>query len=222
MMLMKASYPGRPLPLRAAVFLDKDGTLLADVPHNVEPTRMRFAPGAANALRVLAGTGLPLHVVSNQPGVAFGYFSEAALADVQRRLAQMFAQCGATLAGFHCCPHHEDGAVARYARRCGCRKPAPGLLLAAARAHRLHLQSSWMIGDILDDVEAGHTAGCRSILVNCGGETQWRFTPARIPDAIVPNLEQAALHVARNVANARPRLSLHADETIMARRGCVT
>lgn len=222
MMLMKASYPGRPLPLRAAVFLDKDGTLLADVPHNVEPTRMRFAPGAANALRVLAGTGLPLHVVSNQPGVAFGYFSEAALADVQRRLAQMFAQCGATLAGFHCCPHHEGGAVARYARRCGCRKPAPGLLLAAARAHRLHLQSSWMIGDILDDVEAGHTAGCRSILVNCGGETQWRFTPSRIPDAIVPNLEQAALHVACNVANARPRLSLHADETIMARRGCVT
>lgn len=218
MRLMNASDPGR--PPGAAVFLDKDGTLLADVPHNVKSARMRFAPGAANALRMLAGTGLPLHVVSNQPGVAFGYFSEMALADVQRRLAQMFAQCGATLAGFHWCPHHEAGAVARYARRCGCRKPAPGLLLAAARAHRLHLRSSWMIGDILDDVEAGHAAGCRSILVNCGGETQWRLTPARIPDAIVTSVEQAALHVARNMADTRLCLSLHADEATTARRGC--
>jgi histidinol-phosphate phosphatase family protein len=215
---MNATYPNH--RLRAAVFLDKDGTLLTDVPHNVEPACMHFAPGAAAALRVLAGSGLPLHVISNQPGVAFGYFSEAALDKVRRRLALMFAQCGATLTGFHCCPHHEDGTVARYARRCGCRKPAPGLLLAAARAHRLHLQSSWMIGDILDDVEAGHAAGCRSILVNCGGETQWCFTSARIPDAIVPSLEQAALHIVRNVANARSRLSSHADETIAARRGC--
>jgi histidinol-phosphate phosphatase family protein len=202
----------------AAVFLDKDGTLLTDVPHNADPARMRFAPGAANALRVLAATGLPLHVVSNQPGVAFGYFSEAALDKVRCRLARMFAECGATLAGFHYCPHHHEGAVARYTRRCGCRKPAPGLLLAAARAHRLNLQSSWMIGDILDDVEAGHAAGCRSLLVNCGNETQWQFTPARIPDAITADVEQAARHVARCVAGTLPS---HIGVAAMLHRRCI-
>lgn len=183
-------YSAAPLP--PAVFLDKDGTLLDDVPYNVDPARMRFAPGAADALAILARYPLRLFVVSNQSGVALGRFPYAALERVEARLRAMFASCGATLSGFYCCPHHPSGQVPPYARECDCRKPAPGLLLRAARQHRIDLASSWMVGDILDDVEAGNRAGCRAILADCGNETEWQAAPARVPYAFVTNLRDAA------------------------------
>ncbi|WP_427312652.1 D-glycero-alpha-D-manno-heptose-1,7-bisphosphate 7-phosphatase [Cupriavidus sp. H39] len=185
-----AIVPGR--ALSAAVLLDKDGTLLDDVPYNVDPARMRLAPGAAAALRLLGGLGLPLVVVTNQPGVAHGLHSEADLAPVRERLAAMFAEHSAALAGFLYCPHHPAGQVAPYARACLCRKPMPGLLLQAATALRLDLARSWMIGDILNDVEAGKRAGCSTVLVDCGNETEWQMSPARQADYVVPTLDAAA------------------------------
>jgi histidinol-phosphate phosphatase family protein len=179
-------------PLQPAVFLDKDGTLLDDVPYNVDPQQMRFANGAAEALALLARHPLPLFVISNQSGVALGRFPHAALERVEERLHAMFASCGATLAGVYWCPHHPHGTVLPYARRCDCRKPAPGMLLRAAREHRIDLASSWMVGDILDDVEAGNRAGCRTILADCGNETEWQATPGRVPYAFVTDLRDAA------------------------------
>ncbi|UDM49846.1 HAD-IIIA family hydrolase [Cupriavidus sp. MP-37] len=191
-------------PLRAAVLLDKDGTVLQDVPYNVDPARMRLAPGAAAALRLLGGLGLPLVVVTNQPGVAHGLHGEAELVAVRERLAAMFAGHGAVLSGFLYCPHHPEGQVAPYARACLCRKPMPGLLLQAAAAWRLDLARSWMIGDILNDVEAGNRAGCTTVLVDCGNETEWQLSPARQADYVVPTLEDAArLVVARTRASTQ-------------------
>ncbi|MDK3025687.1 HAD-IIIA family hydrolase [Cupriavidus taiwanensis] len=192
-------------PLGAAVLLDKDGTVLQDVPYNVDPARMRLAPGGAAALRLLGGLGLPLVVVTNQPGAAHGLHTEAELAPVRERLAAMFAEHGAALAGFLYCPHHPDGQVAPYARACLCRKPMPGLLLQAAAALRLDLARSWMIGDILNDVEAGNRAGCTTVLVDCGNETEWQLSPARQADYVVPTLDAAARLVV-----ARTRAAAHA------------
>ena len=79
-----------------------------------------------------------------------------------------------------------------YAIACSCRKPGPGLIARAAEEHAIDLDRSWFVGDILDDVEAGHAAGCRAILVDVGSETRWELTPARTPDAIVRSLEEAA------------------------------
>jgi histidinol-phosphate phosphatase family protein len=174
---------------RAAVFLDKDGTVLQDVPYNVDPALMRFAPGAAEALAQLAATGMPLFVVSNQSGVARGRFPEQALEAVRERLADMFAACGARLTGFVYCPHApaDDGAPA-----CDCRKPSPGMLQRLARAHRLDLTRSWMVGDILDDIEAGRRAGCCTILIDNGNETVWRRGAMREPHHRVPELAAAA------------------------------
>ncbi|SPK73336.1 D,D-heptose 1,7-bisphosphate phosphatase [Cupriavidus taiwanensis] len=190
-------------PLRAAVLLDKDGTVLHDVPYNVDPACMRLAPGAAAALRLLGGLGLPLVVVTNQAGVARGLHSEAALEPVRARLAALFAEHGATLAGFWYCPHHPEGQVAPYARACLCRKPMPGLLLQAAAALRLDLARSWMIGDILNDVEAGNRAGCTTVLVDCGNETEWQLSPARQADYVVPTLDAAARLVVARTRAAR-------------------
>lgn len=96
------------------------------------------------------------------------------------------------LAGFYYCPHHPLGSVPAYARACRCRKPRPGLVLRAAAELDLDVRASWLIGDILDDVEAGNRAGCRSILLANGNETKWRDGPYRQPYAAVPTLAAAA------------------------------
>ena len=179
------------------VFLDKDGTLLQDVPYNVDPREMRFAPGAQRALRALGSLDIPLIVVSNQPGVALGRFATRDLVAVKARLARMFRACGARLQAFYYCPHHPEGQDARFARQCACRKPAPGMLRRAGARHRLDLRRCWMIGDILDDVEAGRRAGCRTILIGNGNETVWRKGSLRSPHHIVRGLEEAASIVLR-------------------------
>jgi histidinol-phosphate phosphatase family protein len=164
-----------------AVFLDKDGTLVQDVPYNVDLNRIRLAPGVAAGLRVLQNAGYRLIVITNQSGVARGYFSEADLTAVFQRLQQLLAPAGVTLTDFYYCPHHPLGSIARYAVACGCRKPEPGLLFRAARDHDIDLGHSWFVGDILNDIEAGRRAGCRTILVHNGGETEWLLTPGRQP-----------------------------------------
>jgi histidinol-phosphate phosphatase family protein len=115
-----------------AVFLDKDGTLVEDVPYCADPERMKLLPGAGPALRSLHEAGWRLAVVTNQSGVARGLFPESALAAVEARLREVLAAEGVPLAAFLYCPHHPDGVVPAYAVHCDCRKPEPGLILAAA------------------------------------------------------------------------------------------
>jgi D-glycero-D-manno-heptose 1,7-bisphosphate phosphatase len=196
----------------AAVLFDKDGTLLEDVPYNVDPARMRFAPGAREALTLLAARGLRLFVVSNQSGVALGRFAYDALGEMEAHLRRMFEACGVTLAGAYWCPHHPEGVVARYAHRCACRKPAPGMVLQAAREHGIDLAASWFVGDILDDIEAGTRAGCRTVLIDNGNETQWVSGPNRVPTLREPDLLRAALAIAREHDAANPAACAPARE----------
>ncbi|MEX2599721.1 MAG: HAD-IIIA family hydrolase, partial [Dehalococcoidia bacterium] len=127
--------------------------------------------------------------------IARGHFTEADMEQVQARLSHLMATEGVPLGGFHHCPHHPDGSVAGYAIHCTCRKPFPGLIQAAAREHGVRLVDSWLIGDILDDVEAGNRAGCRTVLLDNGGETEWYWAALRQPTAMVSNLYEAALHI---------------------------
>ncbi|MFM0324380.1 D-glycero-alpha-D-manno-heptose-1,7-bisphosphate 7-phosphatase [Caballeronia glebae] len=181
--------------LRPAIFIDKDGTLLDDVPWNVDPVKMRLASGALDALRLFAWLELPVFVISNQSGVALGKFERRALDQVEARLHELAADAGASLAGIYWCPHHPQGVVPEFTRVCECRKPAPGLILRAAREHRLDLSQSWFIGDILDDVEAGHRAGCRSVLIDNGNETEWLRGEGREPDIVAKDMYEAAIAV---------------------------
>ncbi len=176
-------------PQRRAVFIDKDGTLVEDLPYNVDPARVRFTPHATQGLRLLAAEGFLLVVVTNQPGLARGLFTRAEFARLQVALAAMLRAEGVALADFYACPHAPaPGPVPA----CLCRKPAPGLLHQAARAHRIDLARSWMVGDILDDVEAGRRAGCRTVMLDVGHETVWRRSPLRTPHMMAANLLDAA------------------------------
>jgi len=191
--------PARTRRTRAttAVFVDKDGTLLEDVPFNVDPARVRFAPRALEGLRLLGDAGHALIVVSNQSGIALGHFGVPALQRLARAVQAALARQGIVLDGFYACPH-APGADGR--PTCACRKPRDGLLRVAAREHRIQLDRSWMVGDILDDVEAGHAAGCRSVLLDVGHETEWRLGAARTPDVITTDLETAARAILRRLA----------------------
>lgn len=172
-----------------AIFLDKDGTLIADVPYNVDPGKMRLCEGVADGVQRLYQAGFALVVVTNQSGVARGYFAEGAIAPVEQRLRDLLA---VPMAGFYYCPHHADGTVADYAVRCRCRKPEPGLMLQAAADLDLDLERSWLVGDILNDVEAGRRAGCRTVLIDNGNETEWMLSPGRVPHYTAPTFDQAA------------------------------
>lgn len=186
-----------------AIFLDKDGTLVENVPYNVDPGRIRFTAGAIEGLRLLIDQGYRLFVVSNQPGVALGRYSEAALDAVERHIRDELEHNGIGLEGFYCCPHLPHGAIPRYAIACACRKPASGLLERAARDHGLELTRSWMVGDILDDVEAGRRARCRTILIDNGNETEWNLSGERVPEALADDLLAAARIILASGAGSR-------------------
>lgn len=186
-----------------AVFLDKDGTLIEDVPYNVDPVQIRFTPGAIDGLRLLADQGFRLFVVSNQPGVALGRYPEEAISQVERHISEALRDRGVSLDGFYYCPHFPRGAIPRYAIECMCRKPESGLLAQAARDHGIELTRSWMVGDILDDIEAGRRVRCRTILINNGNETQWDLSGERWPEALADDLLSAAQIILASGAGSR-------------------
>lgn len=204
---MSARLPrAAPALWRSAVFVDKDGTLVENVPYNVDPARLRFMPGAFEALAALAARGHLLIVVSNQSGLARGLFTEPQFARLRAALeSQLRHMAGVQLRDVLICPHAPGP---QGLPGCACRKPAPGLLLRAAVRHRIDLTHSWMVGDTLDDVEAGHRAGCRSLLLDSGGETVWRHTPLRVPEARCNGWDEVLDQIlARPVRPVRPVLA---------------
>jgi D-glycero-D-manno-heptose 1,7-bisphosphate phosphatase len=178
--------------VKRAIFLDKDGTLVEDVPYNVDLDLITLSRYAAEGLELLQRHGYALFVVSNQPGLAHGMFSDRDLQHMLRYLHRLLQQKGIELQGFYYCPHSPDGSVPAYTSLCTCRKPMPGLIQRAARDHALDVQHSWMVGDILNDVEAGRRAGCKTVLINNGNETEWQLSPQREPHIVADNLYTAA------------------------------
>ncbi len=187
-----------------AIFLEKDGTLVEDLPRHleprmklcVEPRLIRLGSGTGPALRLLARLDYRFFVISHQPGIAHGRFPESTMEAVGDRLTDLLFRENLTLEGFYYCPHDPLGTVAPYAIECHCRKPQPGLLLKASFEHMIDLRASWVIGDVLHDVEAGNRAGCRTVLLDNGKESEWRVGPRRIPTRMAPDLYAAAVLIA--------------------------
>jgi D-glycero-D-manno-heptose 1,7-bisphosphate phosphatase len=154
-----------------AVFLDRDGTLVHPRHYPTRPEQLRLYDGMTGSLRRLRAAGFRLVVITNQSGIARGYLTEHELERMHHHLAAELAAEGVRLDAIYHCPHHPDGIVPALAVRCDCRKPQPGMLLRAAEDLRLDLTRSWLVGDILDDVEAGNRVGCHTLLVDIGTES---------------------------------------------------
>jgi len=180
---------------RKAVFIDKDGTLIPNIPYNVDPEKITLSTKASDGLIKLQNSGFLLIIVTNQSGVAKGLFKEKELEKVRNKIETLCIADNIQLSGFYFCPHHPHGVVHQYAIACKCRKPSEGLLLKAAKDLTIDLTKSWMIGDILNDVEAGNRAGCRSILLNNGNETEWKNGNYREPAYIARNIPEAAEYI---------------------------
>ncbi|RME02095.1 MAG: HAD family hydrolase, partial [Deltaproteobacteria bacterium] len=148
---------------RGALFLDRDGVLIEDVHFLRTPEAIRILPGVVETLRALQER-YPLVVVTNQSGIARGFFSEGDLLRIHESLLERFRDAGVFLDAIYYCPHLPEGRVAAYAVRCACRKPRPGLLLRAMETWGIDPAASLMIGDSPRDVAAGHAAGVKSIL----------------------------------------------------------
>ncbi|MDQ2752365.1 MAG: HAD family hydrolase [Bacteroidota bacterium] len=178
--------------MNKAIFIDKDGTLIPDIPYNVNPKLITLSNTAIPALQLLQKQTYLLIVISNQSGVARGYFKEEELQNVSDAITTLLSKEGITVNGFYYCPHHKEGTVKEYTLNCDCRKPKPGLILKAVKDFSIDVTQSWMIGDILNDVEAGKAAGCKTVLLKNGNETEWLMNDKRQPDFVVENLLEAA------------------------------
>ena len=151
-----------------AVFLDRDGTVIEEVGYLDRPERVELFPWTVDAIRALNRAGLRIVIVSNQSGVARGFFSEAIVESVHQRIADLLSPGGAAIDAYYYCPHHPDGTVAAYARVCDCRKPGRALVDRAVRELGVDPQRSFVVGDRWLDVALARTVGARGILLRTG------------------------------------------------------
>ncbi len=184
---------------RPAVFLDRDGTLIDELGYLADPDGVKLYPGAARAAKRLSDAGFLVILITNQSGVARGFFSEDDLAHVHQRLAEDLARDGARLDGIYYCPHHPEAGEAPYRRACDCRKPLPGMVTNAAAEHGIDLSRSWMVGDAARDLLAGKAAGLSGLVLvrtGKGAATETELPGAGLQDALVlDDISAAAEHI---------------------------
>jgi D-glycero-D-manno-heptose 1,7-bisphosphate phosphatase len=195
-----------------AVFLDRDG-VINELTYNQErgiidspfkPEQFHLLPGVPEAIKKLKAMNYRIVLVSNQPGIAKGNFSEATFEAIRNKMNKDLSTHGASLDGEYYCFHHPEAKILQFKQDCDCRKPKPGLLLRAAKGMAIDLSQSWLVGDNLSDVKAGKNAGCRTILLG-----RMKCELCRLmddensrPDAISANLTEAAKFILnREVTN---------------------
>jgi D,D-heptose 1,7-bisphosphate phosphatase len=152
----------------SAIFLDRDGTINEEVGYLDRPERLRIIPAAFEAIRLINQSGMKAVVVSNQSGVARGFFTKERVREINVLIQNTLQQRGAFIDRFYFCPHHPTEGSALYKKACVCRKPQPGMLYQAARDLEIDLARSYMIGDRYLDMETARRAGVRGVLVLTG------------------------------------------------------
>lgn len=184
---------------RPAIFMDRDGTLSHEVGYVNHPSRFELFPWSVDAVRLVNRSGRAAVVVTNQAGVARGYFPESVIHEVHAELQSAMQQGGARLDAVYFCPHHPSVGEPPYRLDCDCRKPRPGLLQRAERELGIDLAASWVIGDRHGDLQLAWNVGARGALVKSGyGLGEWvHHGPGwkRPPDVLAENLLDAVARI---------------------------
>ena len=177
---------------KKAVFLDRDGTIVIHEPYLRSPDQLKLLPNAAEGIRLFKESGYLVIVITNQSGIARGFFDEERLTLIHKKLMSMLKDEGVEIDDIYYCPHYTEGVVEEYKLDCDCRKPKPKMLLNAAKQHNIDLTQSVMIGDSAADMLAGKNAGCKCVLIkNVCNDNSLVFRIAST-DYVVRDLLEAA------------------------------
>jgi len=184
-----------------AIFIDRDGTINKDVHYLDDPEKFEFYPGIQVGVKRLQENGFKLIVITNQSGIARGYFTEKQLSDIHKRMKQEFQKYDVTLDGIYYCPHHPD-------EKCNCRKPNTGLFEKAIHEHNIDVKKSYMLGDKILDVGAGKKAGVKTILIPephvknelLSKKNEWEYNPDYIAHDFLDAVKWI-LHEMRNISD---------------------
>lgn len=182
-----------------AVFLDRDGTVNAEVHYLSSPDKLQLIPRTISAIRVLNDLGVKVFIISNQSGVARGMFPESAVSVVHEALKDMLKKGDAVVDDFFYCPHLPGVADARYNRDCECRKPKPGMLHQARTKHSVELRRSYVIGDRCIDIAAGKAVGAATIMVSTGYGAQEISDCRTEPDFFAVDLYDGVQYVKQKI-----------------------
>jgi D-glycero-D-manno-heptose 1,7-bisphosphate phosphatase len=179
--------------VKPAVFLDRDGTVIEEVGYLNRLDRIAFFPWSVDAIRVLNHAGFLVVIVTNQAGVARGYFDETLVREAHALIDRRVQDGGARIDAYYYCPHHPDGAVEAYRETCDCRKPKPGMIHRAAREHDIDIARSFVVGDRWLDVRMGQAAGAKTVLVRTGYGLEEEAQPdGTVADAVADTLMDAS------------------------------
>ena len=180
--------------MRRAAFLDRDGTILDELGYLTPASEIVIYPWSMDSVRLLKRAGYAVVMITNQGGIGLGLYDHDFVTATHDALTERFANAGAEIDGWYYCPHHPEAVVEEYRVKCGCRKPAPGMLYDAARDLQLDLKRSWVVGDQWRDVQLAHVVGARSVLLRTGhGTAQEQAWPKDVapPTATTDNLVAA-------------------------------
>jgi D-glycero-D-manno-heptose 1,7-bisphosphate phosphatase len=188
--------------MKRAVFIDRDGTISEEVGYVNHLSRFKLFPYSAEAIKLLNESGWLAILVTNQAGVARGYFTEDVIHSVHRQLTSELESAGARLDGIYFCAHHPTVGEPPYRVDCECRKPKPGLIMQAAQDFSIDLTQSWMVGDRYSDIEVARNAGLRSAFVLSGyGRGEWDYQSKNWehqPELVADNLLAAVKSVIKS------------------------
>ncbi|MFX1311017.1 MAG: D-glycero-beta-D-manno-heptose 1,7-bisphosphate 7-phosphatase [Promethearchaeota archaeon] len=174
-----------------AIFLDRDGVINKEISYLSDPQDFEFIEGSIEALKILKQKGFLLIIITNQAGIARGYFTEEILNKIHDKMISILKHNKIELDSIYYCPHHPD-----FTGPCNCRKPKPGMILKATLKYNLDLSESFMVGDTLNDIETGKAAHCKTVLVLTGyGKKEQRKISNIIPDMVVNNLMEFAINI---------------------------
>lgn len=191
---------------KAAVFLDRDGTINEQMGYINHLSRFHLLPGVAEAIGLLNARSVPVFVVTNQSGLARGYFPESLLDEVHAAMVERLHAGGARIDGLYVCPHHPEAKEERYRQDCPCRKPKPGLFLRAAAEHGIDLARSYVVGDRWSDLKAAAACGAKGVLVLTGyGRGDYQFIgPGQTiqPDFVAEDLRAAVDWIIEDMSRA--------------------
>jgi D-glycero-D-manno-heptose 1,7-bisphosphate phosphatase len=174
-----------------ACFLDRDGVLIEEVNYLSSPSQIHIFENSYKALKLLKDNGYIIIIITNQAGVARGYFDEDNIQTIHNEIDRLLSIENLIIDKYYYCPHHPEGTVEKYSIKCNCRKPAPGLIHQAVKDFNIDLKQSFLIGDKMSDINSAKNAGCFSILVKTGHGLEYTKTA-----------EENNIHIKENILDA--------------------